>query len=561
MSSLLKIQAGRVSNVSADTYVGDDELLWYDQTGILRLGDGVTPGGIPLNLGGAGTTSTVFNNFLPGITDLYNLGSPTRQWKTLYLSSSTFFVGGNTVTISNSGTLFINGIQIGGSTNIITTGTGTVIIGFTGSRGVQGFQGSQGIQGPVGFTGSAGTGGGTNNLIWTSTGTQRILTGYVDPNGDSYIVRTSQIVDGSFILNLAGFTPTLAGNILPSPSLNWDVPCTGFNVIVTNPVDFLDRWISSVNRLTQVSGSVTTATSSYTTSGPTPTPAAGLSWTQTFNTNGQAVIRSNSTTIAGGSASAIIRFNFRSTSTPGETEFTDSTVTATVNWATPTIAINMADMSGNTFLQSYSQTSYSIVVTGISTPSNYSLSVTGSGGTASNSTGNGNLIFSTPIHKNNSGTPLSVTVTGTFTRPVTVTGNSYSAVLSATDSTYTAAFTYPSFWLWTNSVNQIPTRTDIVTVSSYAVGVTSLGNQVKNFAATINNSAGVPRVFWFGVRSTATQPTSFQTGASANLLSDTTRTTGTVSLSPDSVPIGYTAESFNLYGIILQPGNTYVSIT
>jgi hypothetical protein len=157
VSSLLKIQAGRVSNVVASAYVGDNDLLFYDETGVLRLGDGVTPGGIPLNFNANGSSSTVFNSFLPGITNLYSLGTPSAQWKTLYLSSSTFYVGGNTVTISNTGTLLINGIQIGGSTtNIITTGTSTIIIGYTGS---------QGIQGPIGYTGSAGSGTGSSTPV------------------------------------------------------------------------------------------------------------------------------------------------------------------------------------------------------------------------------------------------------------------------------------------------------------------------------------------------------------------------------------------------------------
>ena len=162
MSSLLKIQAGRVSNVAASAYVGDKDLLWYDETGVLRFGDGVTPGGIPINFNGGGSSSTVFNSFLPGITNLYSLGTPSAQWKTLYLSSSTFYVGGNTVTISNTGTLLINGIQVGGSTtNIITTGTSTIIIGYTGS---------QGIQGPIGYTGSAGSGSSTPVTVKPNVG-------------------------------------------------------------------------------------------------------------------------------------------------------------------------------------------------------------------------------------------------------------------------------------------------------------------------------------------------------------------------------------------------------
>lgn len=145
MSSLLKIQAGRVSNVAASAYVGDKDLLWYDETGVLRFGDGVTPGGIPINFSGAGTSSTVFNNFLPGVTNLYSLGTPDKAWSTLYLSSSTFFIGGNTVTIAGTGTILVNGVAISGG-----SGSG---IGYTGSRG------------PIGYTGSAGSGSGGSTPI------------------------------------------------------------------------------------------------------------------------------------------------------------------------------------------------------------------------------------------------------------------------------------------------------------------------------------------------------------------------------------------------------------
>jgi hypothetical protein len=77
----------------------------------------------------------------------------------------------------------------------------------------------------------------------------------------------------------------------------------------------------------------------------------------------------------------------------------------------------------------------------------------------------------------------------------------------------------------------------------------------------INNTVSVPRVFWFGVRASAVQPTSFQTGVNASLLNDVTRTAATVLLFPDITPSGYNSELYNLYGLILQPGNTYVSIS
>jgi hypothetical protein len=46
------------------------------------------------------------------------------------------------------------------------------------------------------------------------------------------------------------------------------------------------------------------------------------------------------------------------------------------------------------------------------------------------------------------------------------------------------------------------------------------------------------------------------------LLSDVSVTSGnTVSLQPTTPPAGYVAEQYTLYGITLQPGTTYVSIS
>ena len=44
--SIKKFRAGRVSTVTAETWVGEHGTIFYDEnTGILRLADGVTPGG------------------------------------------------------------------------------------------------------------------------------------------------------------------------------------------------------------------------------------------------------------------------------------------------------------------------------------------------------------------------------------------------------------------------------------------------------------------------------------------------------------------------------------
>ena len=68
-SAIGKIKASRVNNLDAATYVGPDGQIWYDvNTGVLRLGDNVTPGGTIIG-GGSGnanpggpTQSVQFNN-------------------------------------------------------------------------------------------------------------------------------------------------------------------------------------------------------------------------------------------------------------------------------------------------------------------------------------------------------------------------------------------------------------------------------------------------------------------------------------------------------------------
>jgi len=333
---LYKLQASRVITVRASDFVGDKDLLWYDESGILRLGDGVTPGGIPLNFSSS-NSSTVFNNFLPGTDNTYNLGSPTDRWKTLYLSSSTFFVGNNTVTVAGTGTILVNGVAIGGGSGGGTGFTGSRgDTGFIGSRGTTGFIGSQGVQGPIGYTGSSAAGG-ANNLVFSENGDQRILTGFVDPDGETFGVRTTAITSsGTFVINLASFTPIFAGSVLPAVSLNWDQTVTGFRVTVNNPDDFLTKYISSVFSIESLTGFVTTDESLYTRPGPNVTPNYGIDWEETFFTTASAVFRSTSSSIAGGSASARIKFNVTDISDGLETEYLTSSTVVSVNWATPT---------------------------------------------------------------------------------------------------------------------------------------------------------------------------------------------------------------------------------
>ena len=221
----------------------------------------------------------------------------------------------------------------------------------------------------------------------------------------------------------------------------------------------------------------------------------------------------------------------------------------------------MSNLTGNTFLQTYTSTSYSVSYSGMSNSSNVAHTVTPTGGTISSSIGSGTFTFTTPIHKDNTGTSRTLALSTVFTRPSSVTGAGYTYTNNTSDTSLSSSFTYPSFWIFTTSTTSPPARADIINGTGFESAVTTLSNQTKTFAGTVTNNSGGPQAFWFAVRTSVSQPTTFKTGASSSLLSDVTPTTSSVGLEPDTPPSGYAAQTYNLYGIRLQAGDTYVSIS
>jgi len=382
----------------------------------------------------------------------------------------------------------------------------------------------------------------------------RIGTTFVDPDGTEQTVRASDFNGGFLRLEVARFSPSVSAN---GQSRSWDQPVSQWSVTVDNPTDFTTNYVSGVKSpLTSVAnGVVTTDVTLYTTSGPSVTPGGGIDWTQTFSTDVDSPIYSSGTGLTGGSASATVSFLDKNQDTISET------ATISFNWSSASSSISFNNLTGNNFLQLYSSVGYNLTISNISDSSNTSTTITTGQGTLSNSSDDGTMTFTTAIHKdNNSG--RTITATTDFTRPATVTGTEYTTQRVVSDSSISASFTYPSFRIFTSSTSNPPSRADIVDTNDFdSSTVTELGDQVKTLSQTINNPEALAQCMWFGVRSSASQPTSFQTGSSSSLLSDVTPTETTVNLEPDSPAAGYVAEGYNLYGITLQPGNTYVSIS
>ena len=60
-------------------------------------------------------TTGVAGNIIPSANVTYSLGSPTRQWRDLFVSNNTIYIGGIPLSIDASGNLLVNGSQVQGS--------------------------------------------------------------------------------------------------------------------------------------------------------------------------------------------------------------------------------------------------------------------------------------------------------------------------------------------------------------------------------------------------------------------------------------------------------------
>ena len=77
----------------------------------------------PSNLPVSGPADLNLGNIIPLLNNTYSLGSSSYQWKDLYVSSSTIYLGGIPLSIDGTGNLTVNGTSI--STTAVSAGTVT----------------------------------------------------------------------------------------------------------------------------------------------------------------------------------------------------------------------------------------------------------------------------------------------------------------------------------------------------------------------------------------------------------------------------------------------------
>jgi hypothetical protein len=118
--SIYKIPTGLVPEApNAIAYVANKGVVFFDNTGILRLGDGRTPGGQILTSSGSANSSQLVNG-------TWTLALSTTGSITI---NGLPFVSGNNYQLKPATTATLGGIIVGNNLTITTSGVLSAVIG------------------------------------------------------------------------------------------------------------------------------------------------------------------------------------------------------------------------------------------------------------------------------------------------------------------------------------------------------------------------------------------------------------------------------------------------
>jgi len=97
------------------------------------------------------TTATLSGSIVPSADLTYDLGSATKRFKSLYVGTSTIYIGDFALTVNTAGNLVLE--------STVAPGSPTLQVGPQGPQGPQGPSGANGVNGPQGPQGPSGSNG------------------------------------------------------------------------------------------------------------------------------------------------------------------------------------------------------------------------------------------------------------------------------------------------------------------------------------------------------------------------------------------------------------------
>ena len=180
---------GLISNVA---------LYWNETSGSFSTAFTSNSGTTDTNISVISYAPVTTGNLLPGANIGYSLGSPTQRWKDLWLSGSTIYIGGASISSSDANTVSITN-QNGGSFNVTgsvsgqATGTFGNVSAISGQPSTSTTTGALLVDGGAGITGNAyvGTLFTTSGIRWAGNGSIISTGGGGGGAGVTYTASTS----------------------------------------------------------------------------------------------------------------------------------------------------------------------------------------------------------------------------------------------------------------------------------------------------------------------------------------------------------------------------------
>ena len=136
--AITKVLLLRGNTVQNDRYLGLPGEPTIDlEAKTLRIHDGTTVGGHRIE--STANLSSYSGDIIPSANSVYSLGSITNQWKHLFVSSNTIYIGGTPLTVTN-GNLTIGGNVVTGSGGgaALVNGNAIVNLGVDGTLNIPG---------------------------------------------------------------------------------------------------------------------------------------------------------------------------------------------------------------------------------------------------------------------------------------------------------------------------------------------------------------------------------------------------------------------------------------
>ena len=103
----IQVKFRRGSNGQHSSFTGANGEITIDTTNkTIRVHDGVTVGGTRLaKINEIITPSAVSGSLIPSANVTYDLGTPTKRWRSLYLSNNTIYLGAAVIRASGNGVI------------------------------------------------------------------------------------------------------------------------------------------------------------------------------------------------------------------------------------------------------------------------------------------------------------------------------------------------------------------------------------------------------------------------------------------------------------------------